>query len=592
MEAEGLTTVEPIIGYRKVARLASCSCLFVGMAAAILAGCRTAKIESPPTAAGAAWFEDVTERVGVHFTHDAGPIPTDRYFLPQIIGSGVALLDYDGDGRLDLYFIQNGGPESKSPNRLFHQDSNGNFRDVSAGSGLDVTGYGMGVAVGDVNNDGRTDVVLTEFGRLRLFVNQNTGSFSEISESAGLKDPMWGTAASFLDYDRDGWLDLVVVHYVQFDGARICSGPARDPDFCHPSSFPGTVTRLYRNCSNKTAQAPSTSGTIRFEEVTVSAGLSQTPGPGLGVLCSDFNGDHWPDIFVANDARPNRLWVNQQNGTFKEEAIVRGLAYSGLGQAQGNMGVAYADVDANGLPDLFVTHLSDELHTLWLQEARGRFQDRTAFAGLARRAGTGFGTVLADFDRDGSCDLAIVNGRVSRKNNAARVNPADIWSGYTETNQLFRNDGGGRFIDVSAANADLCGRPNIGRALAVGDLDGDGALDLVTTGVGEPARIFRNVAPSPGHWLMVRALDSAHGQRDAYGTKVAIQCAERRWERYLNPAHSYLCSNDPRLHFGLGAAVRVDRLVVTWPDGTEESFPGTEVDRLLVLKKGEGTRRP
>jgi hypothetical protein len=550
---------------------------------AALPGCRGAEPPADgPAPTGPAWFEDVTRARGLTFSHNPGPI--NSYSLPQITGSGCALFDYDGDGRLDAYLVQNAGPDSGATNRLYHQEPDGTFRDASAGSGLDVAGYGMGVAVGDVNNDGRPDVFLTEYGRCRLFLNNGDGTFTDVTREAGLDSPSWATSAAFFDYDRDGWLDLVVVNYVDYDPSLSCASGAGRPDYCHPNRFGPMVTRLYRNLG------PGRPG-VRFEDVTLKAGLAQRPSNGLGVLCADFNGDHWPDIFVANDGKANHLWINQRNGTFQEEAVVRGVAYTGTGRTAGNMGVAWGDLTGRGLPDLFVTHLVDEDHTLWRQGPRGSFQDRTVAAGLTsgRWRGTGFGTAFADFDHDGALDLVLVNGDVARRQQGrAEPPPEQFWSQYAQRSQLFLNDGTGRFRDVSADNPALCGEPMVARGLAVGDVDNDGALDLLVTQVGGPARLLRNVAPNRGHWLMVRALDP-RCRRDAYGAEVTVRAGDRSWVRWINPAYSYLSSGDPRAHFGLGPAERFDRLRVVWPDGRAEEFPGGPANRLVEVRQGEGT---
>jgi hypothetical protein len=553
-------------------------------------------VTSPQAPAKPGWFRDVTEEVGLDFVHDAGP--TGRYFMPQIMGSGAALFDFDGDGLLDIYLVNNGGPAGRT-NRLFHQGRDGRFTDVSAGSGLDVAGYGMGVAIGDVNNDGRPDVLLTEYGGVRLFLNNGNGTFTDVTREAGLDRLLWGTSASFVDYDRDGWLDLVVVNYVDYEPSRSCGDPGGSRDYCGPHMFPGTVTKLYRNLG----AAPGKAGAVRFEDVTLNAGLGGTPGPGLGVVCADFNGDRWPDIFVANDGQPNRLWINQKDGTFKDEAAARGIAYNGMGQAQAGMGVALGDLDGTGAPSLFVTHLIAETNTLWKQGKTGAFEDRTAAAGLVRTRwrGTGFGTVLADFDQDGALDLAVVNGRVARDarfatDPAAAAGLDPFWRPYADRNQLFANDGKGAFRDVSLENDPFCGSAAVSRGLAVGDVNGDGALDLLVTTVAGRARLYRNVAPDRGHWLLVRAVDPALGGRDAYGAEVTVHAAGRRRKCWLNPGSSYLCSNDPRAHFGLGGAERVDAIDVIWPDGSEEVFAGGPVDQVVVLRKGEGkherTRNP
>jgi hypothetical protein len=551
-------------------------------------GCNQPKPAASAGEAAPPWFIDVTRESGLDFVHDGGP--TGHYFLPQIIGSGAALFDYDNDGLLDILLVQNGGPRSASTHRLYHQVRPGKFKDVTAGSGLDVSGYGMGVAVGDVNNDGLPDVVITEYGRVRLFLNRGGGHFTDVTRESGIDSPLWGTSASFVDYDRDGWLDLVIVNYVEYDPSRQCLNQRERGDYCHPNSFSGSVAKLFHN-RGRAAGAEA----VRFEDVTLASGLGRLPGPGLGVVCADFDGDGWPDIFVANDAQPNRLWINRHDGTFTEEAVSRGLAFDRVGQALGNMGVALADVDGDGFFDLFVTHLTDETHTLWRQGPRGTYQDRTAAAGLTnpRWRGTGFGTVLADFDHDGAVDLALVNGRVSRlkfgapePGVTAALGP--YWSWYAERNQVFANDGTGRFRDLSPDNPPFCGAAAVSRGLACGDVDGDGALDLLVTSVAGPARLYRNVAPKRGHWLMVRALDPAL-RRDAYGAEIVVVDADgRRRLGWINPGSSYLCSNDPRAHFGLGPCDRVDAIHVLWPDGKQESFPGRAADQLVVLRKGEG----
>jgi hypothetical protein len=534
------------------------------------------------------WFADVSREVGLDFVHDSGPPPSDRYFMPQIIGSGAALFDYDGDGLLDIYLVQNAGPSSKSRNRLYHQEKDGTFRDVSKGSGLDVTGYGMGVAIGDVDNDGFPDVLVTEFGGIRLFHNNGDGTFTDITKDSGLLNRQWATSACFVDYDRDGWLDLVVTNYVDYDPTKVCDLAGGRPDYCHPHSFTSETTRLFRNLSG-TAK-----GGIRFQDVTLAAGLGKTPGAGLGVVAADFSGDGWPDILVANDAQPNRLWINQKDGTFRDEAAQRGLAYNAMGQRQGNMGIAIGDIDGRGRFAVFITHLTEETNALYTQEPRGMFRDVTGASGLAqsRWRGTGFGTVFGDFDNDGALDLAVVNGRVSRSRAALDAGVEKelgaVWAPYAERNQLFAGDGVGKFRDVSRAQPVFCGRAGISRGLAIGDFNNDGGLDLLVTTIGGPARLFRNVvAPKRGHWLLVRAIDPAL-KRDAYGAEISVEANGKSTCSWINPGSSYLCSNDPRAHFGLGDAAKADAIEVRWPDGFNERFAGVAADQVVTLRKGEG----
>jgi hypothetical protein len=501
----------------------------------------------------------------------------------------MALFDFDNDGLLDVYVVQNAGPQSRSRNRLYRQLPGGQFRDVSTGSGLDVAGYGMGVAVGDVNNDGWLDVLVTEYGRVRLFLNKGDGTFADVTTQAGLDVPGWPTSACFFDFDRDGWLDLVIVKYLDYDPSAICPFPDGARDYCAPMSFKGTVSKLYRNLGKTAEVGPP----VRFADMSLESGIGLVPGRGLGVVCADFNGDGWPDVFVANDAMANYLWINQKDGTFKEEGIARGVAYNAMGTAEGNMGIGFGDVDGDGLDDLFVTHLNSETNTLWKQGPRGLFRDVTNFTKLNRPLwrGTGFGTMLADFNHDGALDAVLVNGRVVKRSPLERLtSPTPLgpfWSQYMDRNQLFANDGTGSFRDLSLSSPALCGAPNIGRGLAVGDLDNDGALDLAVTAVAGPARLYRNVAPKQGHWLMARVLDPAL-KRDAYGAEVTVVAGERRFRRTVNPGGSYLSHSDVRVHFGLGQAERVERIEVRWPDGRSEEFPGGPADRHLLLRNGEG----
>ncbi|MBM3979581.1 MAG: CRTAC1 family protein, partial [Planctomycetes bacterium] len=471
----------------------------------------------------------------------------------------------------------------------------GTFKDVTVGSGLGIGGENVGVIVGDVNNDGWPDVAVTQFIGVKLFLNRGDGTFTDVTAESGLNNPLWGASANLFDYDRDGYLDLVIANYIDLDPAQVCLHTNGKRDYCGPSAFRGTATKLFRNRGAELARStdPKRPRTL-FEDVTVKAGLAAVPGPALGVYCADFTGDGWPDIFIANDAQPNHLWINQTNGKFKEEAHFRGIALDAMGVAQAGMGVAIGDVDGDGLFDVYVTHLSSDRNTLWKQgPRRGQFTDRTATAGLMATEwrGTGFGTVLADFDHNGWPDIAIANGAVSRGTPTQNPDLGPHFSEYSERNQLVRNTGGGNFVDVSAKNRAFCGTPNVARGLAVGDLDGDGALDMVLTTVGARARVFRNVARNRGHWLILRAYDPRL-KRDAYGAEVVVTTSTRRVLRVINPGDSYLCSSDPRAHFGLGDAERFEAVHVLWPDGLSETFPGGAADRAFTLERGTGVPGP
>jgi hypothetical protein len=548
---------------------------------AVLIGCRANAPPQPPVPKeeveapdGPAWFEDITEKAGLNFVHDPGDV--EKYLMYQSVGSGCAIADLDGDNRSDLILLTNAGPQSISTNKLCRQKPDGTFEDVSAGSGLDFPGWNMGVAVGDVNNDGKPDVLVTQVDGTRLFLNRGAMKFTDATAEANISNPVWGTSAAFLDFDRDGWLDLFVVNYVNYDPTWPCLAPSGEREYCAPRVFPGTASRLFRN-----------RGGGVFEDVSATSRIAEKVAPGLGVAVADFDGDGWPDVFVANDGTPNHLWVNQKDGTFREEAELRGVARTAAGHAYAGMGVAVGDVDNDGLLDLYVTHLTSETNTLWKQGPRGKFRDLSTEWGLlaTRWRATGFGTLTADFDNDGAQDIAVVNGRVTREP-VAKPKPgvAPHWAAYAERNQLFANTGG-KFRDVSHNNPALCGHFTVARGLACGDIDGDGAPDLLVNAIGEKARLLRNVAPNRGHWVAVRALDPKRN-RDAVGAEVTVRAGGVSRVRVIGSADSFLSAGPAEAHFGLGAATVVESYEVAWPDGTRETFPGGPVNRQIELRKG------
>jgi hypothetical protein len=429
--------------------------------------------------------------------------------------------------------------------------------------------------VGDVDNDGDLDVYLANLGPDAFYRNRGDGTFENATERAGFRNRAWSVAAAFVDVDRDDDLDLFVVHYVDYDPDQKCTGLDGGPDYCNPLAYEGTLDALYRNDGHGT-----------FTDVSAAAGITK-PGRGLGVVCADFTGDGWVDIYVANDSEANHLWVNRGDGTFAEEAVLRGAAFNAQGEPEASMGVDAGDADGDGRLDLFMTHLVREKNTLYFASDGGLFGDRTVEAGLAQASlpFTGFGTGFFDYDHDGDLDLAVVNGGVGR----GRVWPGAEWGAFwnplAEPNLLFRNEGGGRFTDVSRSAEPFAGAVEVGRGLAFGDLDDDGDLDLVM-GTLHGVRVFRNHAPPAGaHWLIVRPMI---GVRDAIGAEVTVVAGGRRTLRLAHAASSYASSSDPRTHFGLGAANRIDRVEIRWPDDVRESFAVAGVDRVVTLWKGEG----
>ncbi|NOT01086.1 MAG: CRTAC1 family protein [Phycisphaerales bacterium] len=530
----------------------------------------------------------MTESVGLAFVHDVGSGPQGSdYYMPESMAAGGALFDMDQDGDLDIYLINGARTHSDDEglpplrNRLYRQDAGPRFVDATDSSGLGDAGYGMGVAIGDIDNDGDEDVYVTNVGNDALYRNNGDATFTNITAAAGIQEDQWGASAAFFDYDRDDYLDLFVTHYVALDPSVKAFDNAGRREYPGPHLFHGTTSALYRNNGDGT-----------FADVSQGAGIASAALRGLGVVCGDFDEDGWPDVFVANDGQPNQMWINRHDGTFEDRGMAMGVAVNLFGQAEANMGIAVGDVDGDLDMDLFITHLTGEQNTLYVNLGGGLFEDRSVVAGLAAPSipFTGFGTAFIDYDDDGDLDLLAVNGRVRR----GLVHPGAAvpahWQGYAEPNQLFENDGGGRFTDASSGAGPICGRAEVGRGLAVGDVDNDGDQDVLITNGGGPARLFLNEYER-GNWLTVRAMDSRL-RRTAIGAVLDVWIGDRRLRREVRVAYSYLCSNDPRVHFGLGSAIRVDRLAIRWPDGTTDSISDVPANQRISVAKGSGQWRP
>ncbi len=536
-------------------------------------GCSSKPASTASTAVREDLFVEATDKLGIHFQLDPGD--TSDFYVPKVMGSGVAVFDADGDGRQDLLFLQNSGPTSNSKNKLYRQKTDGTFEDVSTGSGLDFAGHNMGVAIGDIDNDGLPDIVITQFPGVRIFRNLGDFHFQDVTATCGVSNPHWGTSASFIDFDGDGRLDLFIANYIDFDRGHSCENSTQGGrEFCGPSTATGVPAKLFRNLGGKD---------IQFADVSMASNIGKSLSPGLGVYCADLTGDGWPDIFVTNDAKPNFLWVNQKNGTFAEEALPRGIAYNSMGQVAANMGIAVGDVNRDGLLDLYVTHLTTESNTLWLQNPPGYFKDRTIPTKVATTTwhGTGFGTLMSDFDCDGYVDIALVNGRVARGSTSDASLP-QFWQNYGERNQILLNNAGS-FNDVSNDNPAFCHFGNVGRGLAVGDLNGDGFPDLVTTAIGSPARVFLNTAKSANHWLIVRALTPAGAP--AIGAEVRLKLEAGEQLRVIQPSESYLSSSQPDAFFGLGGVADFLEIRVRWPDGTIAMVAAGKGDRIITVRQ-------
>ena len=595
---------------------------------------------SAPTAPA---FEEAAQALGVDFVHFNGM--TGRLYTAEVVGPGVALFDYDNDGDLDIYLGQGRGFEGdeervpvfafeagKPPgDRIFRNDLEGgaaahspdereassagapglHFVDVTVELGLDAPGYNLGAATGDYDRDGYVDLYVTNLGSNQLLRNNGGTGFEDVTDRAGVDDRRFSVPATFFDYDADGWLDLHVGNYHRFHRAnrKRCFLPGGKPDYCGPLSQPAEGDRLLRNLGNGA-----------FLDVTESSGLAGDPHTALGAAAADFNGDGLVDLYVANDQMANQLWLNQGDGTFVEDAVFAGAAFDRDGRAQASMGVAIADFDGNGAPDIFLSHLVREYNTLYLNDGAGLFADRSREGGLVDPSWTmtGFGAAPLDYDGDGVLDLFVVNGavrRIEEQVDAGEPHPLRM------ENQLFRGTGGGRFEVVPAPQRERPVLSEVSRGLAVGDLDNDGDPDLVITNNGGRARVLLNRRPPGRAWLGVRlvagvggaGIDAGTGAGggpageaerravrrtiDVYGARARVTAesvegqsitGQSGWQ-WVHTDGSYAAASDPRLLFSLGDGLAPANVEVVWPDGLVEEFSRVEPNRYHVLQRGSGS---
>jgi len=550
-------------------------------------------------ASGGPIFTEESASTGLDFVHFNGL--AGDYFFWEIMGSGGAVLDYDGDGDLDVYLCQGRllrpgqkveealfPPRYPLPlvDRLYRNDlsvgADGkpvlHFTDVTEASRIRAEGYGMGAATGDFDNDGWVDLYVTNHGPNQLWRNNGDGTFTDVTASAATGDPRYSNSAVFLDYDRDGWLDLFVGNNVDSTVAnhKICHTRSTIRTYCSPSLFPPLPDRLYHNQRDGT-----------FRDVSAETGIDAEFGPALGVVAADFNSDGWPDIYVANDGKPNLLWINEKGERFHNDALLAGCSVDREGKPQASMGVDAQDFDGDGDLDLFMTHLDRETNTLYVNDGSGMFSDRSVEMGLARPSErfTGFGTSWIDYDNDGDLDILVVNGEVDAIEELHRAgNPFP----FGQTNQLFENVGEGRYREVTAEAGEAFQEVEASRGALFADLDNDGDLDVVINNNSGPARVLINQVGNARPWLGLRLLTGSPG-RDALGAQVELlrKGAPPLWRRVRTDG-SYASANDPRILFGLGGGDQVERLRVLWPSGRVEEFSDVTVGRYTTLREGTG----
>jgi hypothetical protein len=554
---------------------------------AVLAVAAAAALASTDDAPLGFSFREVARQAGLTAVTVFGGKETNRYLL-ETTGTGAAFFDFDGDGRLDVFLVNGttleGFPKGQEPtNHLYRNRGDGTFEDVTARSGLGtVTGWGQGVCTGDVDDDGDADVFVTYYGQNRLFRNAGEGRFEDVTARAGLTDTRlrWGTGCAFFDYDRDRRLDLLVANYIDLDletAATPESGLCRYKGVkvaCGPPGLPGGKNALFRNRGDGT-----------FEDVSARAGILKASGTyGLGVSTLDFDDDGWTDVYVANDSNPSALYRNNHDGTFTDIGVTAGCAYSQDGKPQAGMGVGVGDYDRNGTMDIFKTNFAGDTSTLYANTGTGSCDDRTFAGGIGvNTRWLGWATGFVDLDNDGWLDLFLANGHVYPEVSQLKTEAA-----YRQRKVVYRNRGG-RFEDVTERLGEPATSPRAARGAAFGDYDDDGDVDILVNNVHEPPDLFRTEADPARHWALLKLVGTL-SNRDAIGARVAaVAGGVTQWQE-VRGGGSYISQNDLRVHFGLGAAARLDRVWVRWPNGLEEEFTDVPADRVHTLKEGTGRK--
>jgi hypothetical protein len=535
-------------------------------------------VQSP--AAAKLRLVDVTSAAGLQFRHNTGAY--GGKLLPETLGAGCAFLDYDADGWQDILLVNGmdwaGHKRQRSTLRLYRNNRNGTFTDVTRAAGLDVEMYGMGVAVGDWNNDGFPDLLITCVGQNRLFRNTGKGTFLDVTRTSGLDGRAgFSTSALWFDFDRDGLLDLFVCNYVRWSVEHdvFCSNDGKQKSYCTPEAYRGDTCWLFRNRGDGT-----------FEDVTAKSGIFDTSSKSLGVAMLDMDGDGWLDLFVANDTQPNKLYRNMRNGTFKEVGVEAGVAFSVEGKARAGMGVDVAYPNNSTTPSVAVTNFDNEMIGLYRAAAPGTFEDIAMPAGLgaATRNTLGFGCLFADCDLDGTLDLVVANGHIDETVRNIRGHV-----GYAQAPHLFLNDSRDTFVDVAAAAGDAFAAPKVGRGLAVGDFDRDGDLDVLMTTNGGPVVLFRNDQLAGNRALRFKLVGTT-SNRDAIGAVVRIFHEGTYQTRMVKSGSSYLSQSELPVTFGVGRRDRVERVVIAWPSGKLEEFKGVAAGRAYQCIEGGGLK--
>jgi hypothetical protein len=526
----------------------------------------------------AARFTDVTKNAGIAFVHNSGR--AGKKWLPETMGSGTAFLDYDGDGWLDILLVNSKDwtPRGRrSLPALYRNLGNGAFRNVTAGSGLDVEIYGMGVVAADYDNDGRCDIYVTALEGDRLYHNEGAGKFKDVTSASGIRNAAFGSSAAWFDYDRDGRLDLFVANYVQWSPQTdlFCSLDGVSKSYCTPESYKGVSSKLYRNL-----------GAGKFEDATARAKVADPTSKSLGVSILDFNNDGWPDIFVANDTQPNKLYRNLKNGAFAEEGVSAGVAFGEDGVARGAMGVDAGDYDRSGRPHLLVGNFSNQMLGLYHNEGNGLFVDEAPRSTVGRSSllSLAFGVFFFDYDLDGWLDIFSANGHIEEEIN--RVQPKVK---FAQSPLLFRNLGKGRFEDVSARMGADFSKPIVARGAAYGDYDHDGDLDILLSTNHGPAYLLRNDAnTAQNNWVSVR-LQGVKSNRDGIGAVVRIETASGKQWRMVHTGSSYCSQNDLAVTFGLGADRQIKAIEVEWPSGQKDRIANPPANQRQLVVEGKGS---